>query len=152
MSSNRLRITSWNVNSIHTLMDFTPWNATCKIDSVLETLATDILCVQETKTDRNRLTRALAMPEGFDSYWSFCNTGQRTGGYSGVATFARRGTVVSASEGLTGCIAAPGAQTAKKGASGTTIPRHPKVAEEFTPAQMRELDLEGRCIITGATP
>ncbi len=105
--ANATRLVSWNVNSIITLLSYHPWCVSGDIASVLDILHCDILCVQETKIGRSRLTKALACPEGFDTFWSFCNTDQKVGGYSGVATYARRGTVSGCTEGLTGLLPLP---------------------------------------------
>lgn len=71
-----MRLISWNVNGIRAVykkgfLDF--WN----------TLKPDILCLQETKCQREQLTPDMLNPFDYQSHWA---SAQRKG-YSGVATF-----------------------------------------------------------------
>jgi exodeoxyribonuclease-3 len=74
-----LKIYSWNVNGIRAAIrrGFLTW---------LETTKPDVLCLQETKADRDDLPSEVVAPSGYNSYWA---KGERRG-YSGVATYARQ--------------------------------------------------------------
>jgi AP endonuclease-2 len=73
----------------------------------------------------------VAIVPGFTSYFSFP---QRKAGYSGVATFCRLdSTPETAEDGITGILGS-GCDT--------------DMAREFDPNEMRELDKEGRCVVT----
>ncbi len=74
-----MRITSWNVNGIRAVMnkDFA---------ESLDTLQTDILCLQETKAQDDQVAAAL---EAIDGYHVYSNSAVRKG-YSGVAILTRK--------------------------------------------------------------
>jgi exodeoxyribonuclease-3 len=74
-----VRLYSWNVNGIRSAVrrGFLTW---------LQETRPDVLCLQETKADRQDLPDEVIAPSGYESYWA---QGQRRG-YSGVATYTRR--------------------------------------------------------------
>ncbi|MBN1583927.1 MAG: exodeoxyribonuclease III [Anaerolineae bacterium] len=74
-----MRLLSWNVNGIRAVQNkgFLEW---------LQAESPDVLCVQETKAQKNQLDEALLKPDGYHTYW---HSAQRKG-YSGVATFSKR--------------------------------------------------------------
>lgn len=74
-----MRIISWNVNGVRAaqkkgLMDY-----------VSESDA-DIFCIQETKAQRDQLTREVYAPVGYESFW---HSAKRKG-YSGTAVWAKK--------------------------------------------------------------
>jgi exodeoxyribonuclease-3 len=71
-------ILSWNVNGIRAVdhKGFLPWLKDC---------GADIVCLQETKIQPDKLTAELAAPDGYTSYW---RSALRKG-YSGVAIYTR---------------------------------------------------------------
>jgi len=73
-----MRLFSWNVNGVRAIekKGFLNW-----VDSV----APDILCIQETKANFDQLPDSLQNIEGYHGYW---HSGVRKG-YSGVATFCK---------------------------------------------------------------
>ena len=74
-----LTLLSWNVNGIRAVSKkgFSTW---------LETMAPDILCLQEIKADESQLPPELAQPEGYHAFW---NSAKSKKGYSGTAIFSR---------------------------------------------------------------
>lgn len=129
-----MRIVSWNVNGIRSLREYYPWNRHRSLGPLLDSFDSDIICFQETKVTRDRLDADVALVDGYHAFFSFC---KHKGGYSGVCTYVRlRATPVAAEEGLT-CI------------RGGGIGCHIDPSElGFSATRMRELDSEGRCMIT----
>ncbi|RXM29941.1 DNA-(apurinic or apyrimidinic site) lyase 2 [Acipenser ruthenus] len=68
-----MRIVTWNINGIRTFKG--------KVKQTLDSLAADIICVQETKVTRDLLDERTAIVEGYSSYFSFC---RGRSGYSGI--------------------------------------------------------------------
>ncbi len=75
-----MKILSWNVNGIRACqrVGFLDWFA--KQDA-------SIVCIQETKVQRDQLEKELARPLGYHAHW---HSAEKRG-YSGVATFSKRG-------------------------------------------------------------
>jgi len=74
-----LKILSWNVNGVRA----------AQRKGFLEWLAheqPDILCLQETKAEKEQLDEELLMPEGYQTFW---NNSKRKRGYSGTAIFTK---------------------------------------------------------------
>lgn len=74
-----VKLMSWNVNGIRSV---------CK-KGFLDWLAEeqpDVLGIQETKIDGEKLTDELIAPPGYQTYWNHC---QRKKGYSGVAIYTK---------------------------------------------------------------
>ena len=116
--------------------------------SMLRALDADVVCLQEVKMRAlGAPERALALAEGWESYFAICRTQNSStsyGRYAGVATFCRVGRCAAsrAEEGVTGVlgrrgIAAGGAFAGDVAASGVACD-----------AADRELDGEGRCVTT----
>src|SRR5271169_3079753 len=96
-----LKIVSWNINGLSTIVNYHPYNSSptpFKVASIfrvvggvvsnreqalLETLDADIICFQEHKLQRKDITSAIANISGFDGYFSFSKVKK---GYSGVRT------------------------------------------------------------------
>ncbi|XP_032890405.1 DNA-(apurinic or apyrimidinic site) endonuclease 2 [Amblyraja radiata] len=120
----RLRLLTWNVNGLRTLGR--------RLRPRLETMRAEISCFQETRVSREGLTEELAVLEGFTSYFSHSRTRP---GYSGVATYCRdEARPFWAEEGLSGLL--------------TLGVRATGIGEEMTDRELRELDSEGRAVIT----
>jgi AP endonuclease-2 len=66
-----IKLMTWNVNSIVTIKQYHPWYEKEKFSDILKGLNADILCFQETKLSKDKLTREYAVPDGFDAYFSF---------------------------------------------------------------------------------
>ncbi|GJP53860.1 hypothetical protein CLOM_g12985 [Closterium sp. NIES-68] len=81
-----MRVVSWNINGLPTTFK----EATSKYGSVgnffSNILRADVLCLQEAKVAEERLERAWALVDGYDSYWAFSRDKK---GYSGCVTFVR---------------------------------------------------------------
>ncbi|WP_197479319.1 exodeoxyribonuclease III, partial [Oleiphilus sp. HI0132] len=73
-----MRLVSWNVNGIRAVMkkDFL---------SSLESMETDVLCLQETKAQDDQVMEALKDLEGYHIY---CNSAEKKG-YSGTAILTK---------------------------------------------------------------
>jgi exodeoxyribonuclease-3 len=74
-----MRLYCWNVNGIRAVQKkgFSSW---------FLKVSPDVLCLQETKAQRDQLEKSLVEIEGYESHWS---SAERKG-YSGVATYTRR--------------------------------------------------------------
>ncbi|KAI9205275.1 Endonuclease/exonuclease/phosphatase [Polychytrium aggregatum] len=128
-----MKIITWNVNGIRSLRQDESW-AHCKdFAAILQELDGDIICFQETKVSRNKLTADVAIVSGYNSFFS---SPKLTQGYSGVATFCKESwTPVDAAEGLSGSLQSQ---------------PHPLevFASDFQAAELKALDSEGRVLIT----
>lgn len=74
-----MRLVSWNVNGIRAVMKKNFLES-------LESLSTDILCLQETKAQCEQVREAL---EGLDGYHLYSNSAEKRG-YSGTAILTRK--------------------------------------------------------------
>ncbi|MFH4976367.1 hypothetical protein AB6A40_003076 [Gnathostoma spinigerum] len=72
-----MKISTWNINGLRSFPS--------GMKPVLFELGVDVLCVQETKINRDSLTGDLANIDGYNSYFAFPTNTKK--GYSGVATF-----------------------------------------------------------------
>jgi AP endonuclease-2 len=91
--ASSLRIVSWNINGLSTIVHYHPWNkspAPFKVvtpfslangQALLEQFDADIVCFQEHKLQRKDITLEMANIPGFDGYYSFSKVKK---GYSGV--------------------------------------------------------------------
>jgi len=114
---------TWNINGIRSLDDF---------QERLQQSKADIICIQETKVTRDMLTESIACIPGFTSYYGFS---RRRSGYSGVATYCRQHcTPRQAEEGI--------------GGGGDDIGGIDVLRQEFSGEELKNLDAEGRCVIT----
>mmetsp|Transcript_28666 Transcript_28666/g.51025 ORF Transcript_28666/g.51025 Transcript_28666/m.51025 type:complete len:466 (-) Transcript_28666:2-1399(-) len=83
--AHQMQIVSWNINGLGALTSSRP------LESILNALDADIICLQEIKLDRERLG-----PEHIEltSYYSFYHFSATKRANGGVATFVRKGTAV----------------------------------------------------------
>ncbi|XP_022082585.1 DNA-(apurinic or apyrimidinic site) lyase 2-like [Acanthaster planci] len=125
-----MNILTWNINGIRA--------SKVAIKELLDSLDSDIICLQETKVTRDLLDDAIVNVDGYSSYFSFSR--KRTG-YSGVATYCRNSVTPSrAEEGLTGRLA--------KGSDDIGCYGN---QTSFTNEELQSLDSEGRAIVTQHT-
>ncbi|KAG7094037.1 hypothetical protein E1B28_007658 [Marasmius oreades] len=94
-----MRILTWNINGIRTIPQYHPWNSLKTHNDILDYLQADIINFQEVKASRSILTKPIAVPPSYDSFFSFPTV---KAGYSGVATYTRSSAVgpLKAEEGL----------------------------------------------------
>ena len=101
-----MRILTWNVNALRTVLPFKPWNSLAdrSIRGMLDAMGADIICFQEHKARRDGMTKDMALPEGYDAFFSFPMHGKS--GYSGTCIYTRRENLVplKAEEGITGTL------------------------------------------------
>ncbi|ETW79157.1 hypothetical protein HETIRDRAFT_50142 [Heterobasidion irregulare TC 32-1] len=158
-----MRILTWNLNGVRTIPQYHPWNVHKSWNGILQELGADILCFQgarvhrdsdtlttEMKTTRAAIGRDVALPELFDSFFSFPYS---KGGYSGVAVYTKMDAVVplKAEEGLSGKLQPKPALSPEERVS----PSYPYAheidmmpdAEGNTPSDLSSLDSEGRALV-----
>ncbi|KAF8327397.1 Endonuclease/exonuclease/phosphatase [Cantharellus anzutake] len=145
-----MRILSWNINGIRTLPHYHPWNALKTCEAILPELHSDIICFQEMKISRKDLDRKTAVPEGYDSFFSFP---QHRGGYSGVAVYYNPDSAIAAKaeEGLSLHIQprppyAPAELISKSYPSVSELPLF-ESEQGNTPSDLIALDTEGRALV-----
>ena len=125
----RLKLMTWNVNSVKTLRQYHPWSSMSSFSDILKTLDCDIVCFQETKLARAKLEQQFALVDGFDAYFSFS---QLRKGYSGTATYCRN--------------SGPNQIAVYEAYDGFS--RLPFAAELDPAAEWQQYDDEGRTVIT----
>ncbi|KAI0060652.1 DNase I-like protein [Artomyces pyxidatus] len=145
-----MRILSWNLNGIRTIPQYHPWNAFKDWDGILRELGADILCFQEMKTTRAAIGRNFAVPDSFDSFFSFPSS---KGGYSGVAVYTDPTSALplKAEEGLSGKVQ-PKPSLAGEERVSTCYPYAHEMdlmvdADGNTPSDLQVLDMEGRGLV-----
>ncbi|GAA5899457.1 DNA-(apurinic or apyrimidinic site) lyase APN2 [Sporobolomyces salmoneus] len=137
-----MRIVTWNVNGIKTLLQYHPWNKKKTYEGIIEDLGGDITCIQETKITRAQMEKGMAIMENYDSFFSFYRKTVR--GIHGTAIFTKRDVVVpvKAEEGI-GSALLPATLTEKERIGG--YPLSSEVDLDY--GKMKELDAEGRTTI-----
>ncbi|KAL8286620.1 hypothetical protein RQP46_004148 [Phenoliferia psychrophenolica] len=138
-----MKIITWNVNGIKTLLQYHPWNVHKTYEAILDELGADITCVQETKITRAQTDTLLACMPAYDSFFSFY---RRTPpkGIHGTAIFTKRSSLVPlrAEEGIGASLLPVDVQPADR------IGGYPQSSEvDLTPAEMKDLDTEGRTTV-----
>ncbi|CDH52865.1 dnase i-like protein [Lichtheimia corymbifera JMRC:FSU:9682] len=129
-----MRILSWNINGLATVLHYHPWNEKKSYESMLNALEADIICLQEIKCQRNKLTRDMALVPGYDGYFTFSKIKL---GYSGVAIYVKQPLRPYWTEqGITGIL-------------NTTMHSNTSMDDFLSTlsTEARDLDAEGRCII-----
>lgn len=152
-----LRITTWNINGIRAVRKYRG----IKFVQLLESLKSDIICFQETKTAHVEQARCfssriayvfklqldddMVTPEGWLAFYSFSRVKE---GYSGVVTFINKGVlpVLGAEEGITGALQAK-KDTLWRDCPGNIGGQYPTL-EGLEQKDIELLDSEGRCVIT----
>lgn len=107
-----IRLLSFNINGIKTLMEYHPWNELKTFKSMFNFLKSDIITFQELKIQRDDVDLKLADIPGFKSFITIPQTKK---GYSGVSIFVRESSspnlsVVKVEEGITGWLTVRGKQ------------------------------------------
>ena len=164
-TSRPLRVVSWNIGlrglekmcasvgaeraDVHGISRRTGFGS---LSALLSALDADIICLQEVKLkELGAPERYLALLDGWDSYFALCRIQTPStshGRYAGVATFCRTACRPShAEEGLTGVLAPAGAATSAVRAGGA-LGSADEIAARFSREACRELDGEGRCMLT----
>ncbi|KAI0255687.1 Endonuclease/exonuclease/phosphatase [Lactifluus subvellereus] len=145
-----MRILSWNLNGVRTIPQYHPWNTFKTWDAILKELQADIICFQEMKSSRTAIGRDIALPDSFDSFFSFPAS---KGGYSGVAVYTdtRTATPLKAEEGLSGRLQ-PKPPLSPEERISTSYPAAHDLdlvpdADEQAPHDLLSLDLEGRALV-----
>jgi exodeoxyribonuclease-3 len=77
--TRRLKLVSWNVNGLNAAMQKGFVDAIGRLDA-------DLVAVQETKLQEEKLTAQMRTIDDYRSYWSFCSVKK---GYSGTAVYTR---------------------------------------------------------------
>ncbi|XP_005112838.1 DNA-(apurinic or apyrimidinic site) endonuclease 2 [Aplysia californica] len=127
-----MKVLTWNINGIRAGRGKT------SLKVLLDSLAADIICLQETKVTRDMLDEPTAIVDGYEAYFSFSR--KRTG-YSGTANYCvSRTGPVKAEEGLTGRLYIS--------ADCESLVGHYGDMEHLSDGDLDALDAEGRCIIT----
>ncbi|KAF4610457.1 hypothetical protein D9613_006552 [Agrocybe pediades] len=142
-----MRVLSWNINGVRTLPNYHPWNTYKEFDEILNALNADIICFQEMKSSRQGLTKQVALPSSYDSFFSFH---ARKSGYSGTAIYTRRDTLVplKAEEGLTGILQPKPPLSTDEKISRTYPPAvELNDREEDDAVDWKDLDSEGRAVV-----
>ncbi|KAI0255677.1 Endonuclease/exonuclease/phosphatase [Lactifluus subvellereus] len=126
------------------------WNTFKTWDAILKELQADIICFQEMKSSRTAIGRDIALPDSFDSFFSFPAS---KGGYSGVAVYTdtRTATPLKAEEGLSGRLQ-PKPPLNPEERISTSYPAAHDLglvpdADEQTLHDLLSLDLEGRALV-----
>ncbi|XP_059179448.1 DNA-(apurinic or apyrimidinic site) endonuclease 2-like [Physella acuta] len=125
-----MRILTWNINGIRAS------KGKSNIKNLLDSLDSDIICLQETKVTRDMLDEPTAIADGYESYFGYS---RKKTGYSGTANYCRkRAAPTKAEEGLSGRL--PNHTDTSVGYYGDT--------DNYSDDVLEALDAEGRCVIT----
>lgn len=87
-----MKIISWNVNGIRSLLGqnpskkFNTFTKDNKLFNFIESQNPDIICLQETKAEPEQIYDDLRCPQG---YYGFFNSSKARKGYSGVVTYSK---------------------------------------------------------------
>ncbi|GAA5823223.1 hypothetical protein JCM5353_005124 [Sporobolomyces roseus] len=137
-----MRIVTWNVNGIKTLLQYHPWNKKKTYEGIIEDLGGDITCIQEAKITRAQMEKGMACMNNYDSFFSFFRRTVR--GIHGTAIFTKRDVVVpiKAEEGI-GSALLPATMTGPERIGG--YPLSSDVDLDYN--AMKDLDAEGRTTV-----
>ncbi|GAA6058522.1 hypothetical protein JCM10212_006961 [Sporobolomyces blumeae] len=137
-----MRIITWNVNGIKTLLQYHPWNQKRTYEGIIEDLGGDITCIQETKITRAQIEKGMACMAKYDAFFSFYRRSVK--GVHGTAIFTKRDVVVpvKAEEGI-GSSLLPATMTASERIGG--YPLSSEVDLDYN--AMKDLDSEGRTTV-----
>ncbi|GFU44076.1 DNA-(apurinic or apyrimidinic site) lyase 2 [Nephila pilipes] len=123
-----MKIVTWNVNGLRSLKK--------NVDCVINDLASDITCFQETKISRGQIPETTALINGYTSYFSYP---RKQSGYSGVATYCKdKFMPEDAEEGLSSSILT----------ENIVFPSDAFSFSEFLFDDVAKFDSEGRAITT----
>ncbi|KXX82587.1 DNA-(apurinic or apyrimidinic site) lyase 2 [Madurella mycetomatis] len=142
-----LRITTWNVNGIRNPFGYQPWRENRTFQAMFDTLAADIVVMQETKIQRKDLGDDMVLVPGWDVYFSLPKYKK---GYSGVAIYTRSSKCcpIRAEEGITGVLCPPNSSSKFRDLpADQQIGGYPKPGQLDNSIDEAALDSEGRCVI-----
>jgi exodeoxyribonuclease-3 len=126
-----LNLLSWNVNGIRANIKKGFWQS-------IEALSPDILCIQETKSDKDILQTGILQSPNFDLKFHSCSLKK---GYSGVATLSRlTATAPGENEGL----AFGDTEVSNSAGEKKTL----LLMDSFEALGIDEFDQEGRLLVT----
>ncbi|KAJ9108869.1 hypothetical protein QFC21_000189 [Naganishia friedmannii] len=147
-------------NALRTVLPYKPWNelADRSVKGMLDEMHAEVVCFQEHKARRDALTKDMALPDGYDAFFSFPTLPNKSG-YSGTCIYTKRSYLVpvKAEEGITGRLLGSGMSSAGAKVSYTLEERIGGYPEEgqvewvlgedgggFDPSL---LDVEGRAVV-----
>ena len=124
-----MKIVTWNINGLRATIQ--------NLKDLIKETDADVLCLQETKITKDLLTSDVALIDGYNSYFSFS---QKRAGYSGVAIFCKNSvTPIKVQAGLSDIYEQD---------ANTAIGCYGDLFSVFTKERIKELDTEGRTLIT----
>lgn len=134
-----MKITSFNVNGLRSIKSYYAEILNLSFEEfLLHILKSEIICFQETKM--SKIEVGFDTLASYDAFFAF-NKSHRKIGYSGVATYCKsdcKYSVQAVEDGFSGI------ETKSEGSLNFYGNLHSK----FTETRLKELDSEGRCIIT----
>ncbi|KAL4225909.1 DNA-(apurinic or apyrimidinic site) lyase 2 [Mactra antiquata] len=123
-----MRVLSWNINGIRA--------SKRNMKEMLDSLNSDVICLQETKVTRDMLDEPTAIVEGYSSYFSHS---KKRSGYSGTANYCKNHvTPECAEEGLSGILTLTDDDSIGNYGNHTS----------FSDDEIKDLDAEGRAVLT----
>ncbi|GJN92091.1 hypothetical protein Rhopal_005120-T1 [Rhodotorula paludigena] len=137
-----MRIVTWNVNGIKTLLQYHPWNKKRTYEGIIDDLGGDITCIQETKITRAQMEKGLACMDAYDSFFSFYRRSVK--GVHGTAIFTKRSVTVpvKAEEGI-GSSLVPSSMAVEERIGGYPLSSD----ADLDYNTMKDLDSEGRTTV-----
>ncbi|KAI3725896.1 hypothetical protein L1987_65692 [Smallanthus sonchifolius] len=144
-----MKIATYNVNGLRPRI-----SQYGSLRKLLDSLDSDIICLQETKLSRQELRADVVSADGYESFFS-CTRSVEKGrtGYSGVVTFCKVQSAFSSNEVALPLDAEEGFTGVLENSRGFETRKHDFLAraeglEEFDRDELLKIDSEGRCIIT----
>ncbi|KAL8251401.1 hypothetical protein R6Q59_035094 [Mikania micrantha] len=144
-----MKIVTYNVNGLRPRI-----SQYGSLRKFLDSLDSDIICLQETKLSRQELRADVVSADGYESFFS-CTRSVEKGrtGYSGVVTFCKVQSAFSSNEVALPLDAEEGFAGVLENSRGFETRKHDFLAcaeglEGFDRDELLKIDSEGRCIIT----
>lgn len=151
LNDSTIRLLSFNINGIKTLMEYHPWNELKSLKSMFNFLKSDIITFQELKLQRDDIDLKISDIPGFKS---FITIPKLKKGYSGVSVFIRNSispnlNVIKVEEGITGWLDVRGKQCSYRKLIQMNERQIPigGYQEDIEKSIGLEIDSQGRCII-----
>ncbi|XP_076949553.1 DNA-(apurinic or apyrimidinic site) endonuclease 2-like [Bidens hawaiensis] len=144
-----MKIATYNVNGLRPRI-----SQYGSLRKLLDSLHSDIICLQETKLSRQELRADVVSADGYESFFS-CTRSLEKGrtGYSGVVTFCKVQSAFSSNEVALPVDAEEGFTGVLENSRGFAATKHDSLVraeglEGFDRDELLKIDSEGRCIIT----
>ncbi|XP_071710354.1 DNA-(apurinic or apyrimidinic site) endonuclease 2 [Rutidosis leptorrhynchoides] len=139
-----MKIATYNVNGLRPRI-----SQYGSLRNFLDSLDSDIICLQETKLSRQELRADVVSADGYESFFS-CSRSLLKGrtGYSGVATFCKVKSSFSTNEAALPVDAEEGFTGLLHNYRDISITEMAEGLEGFDRQELLKIDSEGRCIIT----